>query len=273
MVTPRSLDGSGVAGSARLRTRRIGFPVRRGRESSACRDSPLTKTTTSAHAPARRGFEVRSIGLWPITAAYWMGAAFLIAFALAAIVLAIFGVANRGTVLALQVTARWSFVLFWLAYAGGAVAWLCGPRLGGLARHGRELGLAFASAQLAHVGLVLWFIYIATGPSGAMVFFWVGILCTYLLALFSLPRLRDALGPRLWRMFRTITLEYIALVFASDFILDPLKANGLEKYPLTYLPFAFMLVGGAGLRIAVYLDRRSRHLRENLPFKSPRPLS
>jgi dTDP-4-dehydrorhamnose 3,5-epimerase len=42
-----------------------------------------------------------------------------------------------------------------------------------------------------------------------MVFFWVGMLCTYLLALFSLPRLGDALGPRLWRIFCTIALEYI----------------------------------------------------------------
>jgi len=271
VVTPRSLDGSGVAGSARLRTRRIGFPVRRGRESSACRDSPLTKTTTSAHAPARRGFEVRSIGLWPITAAYWMGAAFLIAFALAAIVLAIFGVANRGTVLALQVTARWSFVLFWLAYAGGAVAWLCGPRLGGLARHGRELGLAFASAQLAHVGLVLWIIHIAKGPVGAMLFFWVGIFCTYLLALFSLPRLRDALVPRLWRIFRTIALEYIALAFTADFILNPLQAGGLGKFPLSYLPFALMLVSGAGLRVVAFSDRKLQRLQENLPLKVPAP--
>jgi hypothetical protein len=70
-----------------------------------------------------------------------------------------------------------------------------------------------------------------------MVFFWIGILCTYLLALFSLPRLRDKLGPRLWRIFRTIALEYIALVFAADFILGPLQAGGLGKYPLTYLLF------------------------------------
>ena len=139
------------------------------------------------------------------------------------------------------------------------MAWLCGRRLGGLASRGRELGLAFASAQLVHVGLVLW---LFRGPGG-MVFFWVGILCTYLLALFSLPRLRDALGPRLWRTFRAIALEYIALVFASDFILGPLQEGGLGKYPLTYLPFAVMLVGGAGLRVAAFSDRRLRHRRES----------
>ena len=138
----------------------------------------------------------------------------------------------------------------------GAIAWLCRPRLAGLARHGRELGLAFASAQLVHVGLVLWIIHIAKGPSGAMLFFWVGIFCTYLLALFSVPRLRDALEPRLWRIFRTIALEYIALAFAADFI--TLHADGFGKYPLSYLPFALMLVSGAGLRVVAFADRRLR---------------
>ena len=126
--------------------------------------------------------------------------------------------------------------------------------LAGLARHGRELGLAYASAQLVHVGLILWIIHIAKGPVGAMVFFWVGIFCTYLLALFSLPQLRDALEPRLWRIFRTIALEYIALAFAADFI--TLQADEFSKYPLSYLPFALMLVSGAGLRVVAFLDRK-----------------
>ena len=222
---------------------------------------------SSAHAESR-GFGFRWIGGRPITAVSWMCAAFFIAFALAVVVLVIFGVEERGTAIALRATARWSFLLFWFAYAGGALAWLCRPRLAGLARHGRELGLAFASAQLVHVGLVLWIIHVATGPSGAMVFFWVGIFCTYLLALFSVPRFRDALEPRLWRIFRTIALEYIALAFAADFI--ALHTDGLSKHPLSYLPFALMLVGGAGLRVVAYLDRK-RHLRKNHPFRVPGP--
>lgn len=211
----------------------------------------MMRTSISAHARERGGFGVRGIGWWPITASTSMAAAFVVAFALAAIVLAIFGAGDRGTVLALRVTARWSFLLFWLAYTGGAMATLCGPRFGGLARRGRELGLAFASAQLVHVSLVLWLFYITTGPGG-MILFWVGVLCTYLLALFSLPRLHDLFGLRLWRIFRTIALEYIALVFAADFILAPLQAGGLGKYPLTYLPFALMLIAGAGLRVAAF---------------------
>jgi hypothetical protein len=74
-----------------------------------------------------------------------------------------------------------------------------------------------------------------------MVFFRVGIFCTYLLALFSSPRLREeALGPPLWRTFRMIELEYIAVVFAADFIVGPLQA-GLSKHPLTYIPSVLML--------------------------------
>ena len=101
-----------------------------------------------------------------------------------------------------------------------------------------------------------------------MVFFWVGIFCTYLLALFSVPRLRDALEPRLWRIFRTIALEYIALAFAADFI--TLHADELSKHPVSYLPFALMLVSGAGLRVVAFLDRK-RHLSESDPSRVPGP--
>jgi hypothetical protein len=80
-----------------------------------------------------------------------------------------------------------------------------------------------------------------------MVFFWVGTFCTYLLALFSLPTLRDRLAPRLWRTFLTIALEYIALVFFADFIVFPIMDNGLSKYPLTYLPFALMVVSAVSV--------------------------
>ena len=86
-----------------------------------------------------------------------------------------------------------------------------------------------------------------------MIFFWVGIICTYLLALFSLPRLRDSLEPHIWRSFRTVAVEYIALVFAYDFTIGPLQASG--RVPPSYLPFAFMLIGGTSLRIAAFTLR------------------
>ena len=226
----------------------------------------MTRTDMAAQAPEPRGFGLRGAPWWPVSAPSWMGLAFIIALVLAIIVLVIFGAGERGTELALRATARWSFLLFWPAYVGSAMALVFGQRFDGLARRGRELGLAFASAQLVHVGLVLWLYYMAVGPGGAMVFFWLGILCTYLLALFSLPWLQSLLGPRLWRLFRTITLEYIALAFATDFILGPLHARGFDKFPPTYLPFVLMLIGGAGLRIAAFSNQKLLHLRENLPL-------
>jgi hypothetical protein len=207
----------------------------------------------SAQPTKLRELTVRRIGASSITTYSWVGAAFVVAVASAAVPLAFLGVGERGSVVALQVTARWSFLLFWLAYAGGPMAKLWGLQLGGLAHRGREFGLAFASAQLIHVGLVLWLYHIATGPAGTMLFFWVGVLLTYLLVLFSLPALRDALGLRLWWAFRLFALEYIIIVFADDFILIPLQATKFRSYPVSYLPFAAMLVGGVGLRVATFI--------------------
>jgi hypothetical protein len=219
----------------------------------------------SAHSSERKNFGIGRIVGWRDGMLSWMALTFFVGLALTAIVLFIFGAGDRGMVLALRVTARWSFLPFWLAYAGGAVATVLGPSFGGLARHGRQLGLAFASAQLIHLGLVVRVYQIAAEPLGAMTFFWLGAFCTYLLAFFSLPWLRNALEPRIWRAVRTIAVEYIAFVFAYDFILGPLKAP-LAKYPLSYLPFALMLVGGTTLRIAAFAVRhRARPHSESRP--------
>lgn len=188
----------------------------------------------------------------------WMASAFLTALVLAAIVLSVFGNGQRGTEIALQATARWSFLLFWFAYVAGAARKLFGPVFQGLAQRGRELGLAFASSMLVHVGLVLWLLYMAAGQGGTMALFWAGILCTYLLALFSLPRLRNALGPRLWQTLCVAAMEYIAFVFATDFVFLHLQGGGLYyKHPLAYLPFALMLFGGVALRLAALIRQRS----------------
>jgi hypothetical protein len=78
-----------------------------------------------------------------------MGCAFCAALALATIVLAVFGLGERGTDVALQATARLSFLLFWPAYAGGGLATL-GSVFAFLPHRARDFGLAFASAHLVH---------------------------------------------------------------------------------------------------------------------------
>ncbi len=219
----------------------------------------MSGTGLTARASALSESAKRQSGWRAAGAPVWMAAAFFVSLALAAIVLARFGAGGDGIAQALRVTARWCFILFWPAYAGGAVAKFCGPRFAVLgrflARHGREFGLAFAAALTVHVALVLWLIRIATDPQGAMLFFWAGVFCTYALALASLPRLHDLLGERLWRIGCELALQYIALVFAVDFIVEPLQGGGPDKYPPSYLPFVIMLIGGASLRLAGSIRR------------------
>jgi hypothetical protein len=211
------------------------------------------RISLSANTPQQRFADSRRS---PTTTWSWLIAAFFIAAASAIAALWLFGAGERGTVAALRITARWSFLLFLPAYCGSALASLFGSRFAELARRSRDFGLSFASAQLVHVGLVLWLIYLAPKANGAMAFFWVGIFCTYLLALLSFPQLHDALGRRAWSTVQTVALDYIALAFAADFILGPLQADGVDKYPLSYVPFALLLIGGAALRVAANARRQ-----------------
>jgi hypothetical protein len=139
-----------------------------------------------------------------------MGSAFCAALGLAALVPAALGAGERGTDVALQMTARLSFLLFWPAYAAGAMTALFGQAFEPFKRRAREFGLAFASAHVVHIALVAWLIQIGAAPGrGTFVFFGVAVLWTYLLALFSIPRLQQALGSKGWWFLRLVGLNYI----------------------------------------------------------------
>jgi len=73
---------------------------------------------------------------------------------LAAIVMIVVGVGERGTKAALATTARPSCLLFWAAYAGSPLTALFDAAFEPLKQHAREFGLAFASVHLVHIGLV-----------------------------------------------------------------------------------------------------------------------
>jgi hypothetical protein len=103
--------------------------------------------------------------------------------------------------------------------------------------------------------LVLWLMLVAADQRTPMLLFWAGVACTYSLALLSLPRLRDWLGSPAWRILSEGAMQYIALVFAIDFIVEPLRASGPSKFPLSYLPLVIMLLGGALLRLAAHIRR------------------
>jgi hypothetical protein len=195
-------------------------------------------------------------------AVLWMSVAFVAALALAVAVLGIVGTDAKGIGVALRLTARWSFLLFWLAYAGGAMAVLFGSALAPLARRGREFGLAFAAAHLVHIGLVVWLYLISARPplSGLLfVFFSIGIFWTYLLAGLSFGGISKALGPSLWRLVRVVGLNYILLAFAYDFVLPVLRPGTAHQeywHAAEYLPFAFLTAAAPVLCFAAAAHRR-----------------
>jgi len=190
---------------------------------------------------------------WKSRTAAWMGGALVTAAVLGAAELARFGAGTHGTVNALRLTARCAYCFFWPAYAGGGLAVTFGPLFRPLARRGRELGLAFASAQSVHILLVAWLYAISPTPplSGPLaVFFGIAVVLMYVLALFSIPSLAARLPPTLWRALRILAMEYIALAFLRDFLQGAFDLD--TKHLLEYTPFALLGLGALLLRLVGY---------------------
>lgn len=187
-------------------------------------------------------------------AALWMGSAFATALGLTAVVLAVLGADHRGIAIALQVTARLSFLLFWPAYAGSAMVALFGPMFQPLKRYGRELGLAFASALFVHLGLVAWLCQTGATPAASTFMIFVpAVVLAYSLTLLSIERLQQAVGRKGWSLLRTVGLNYIAFAFARDFLSDPFHAD--IKHVVAYLPFATLAIAGPILCLAAFALR------------------
>ena len=190
----------------------------------------------------------------------WIGVALGVALLATCLVLGLAGTGEKPTRLALEITARWSFLLFWLAYTGNALAQLTGWKaVGG---HGRELGLSFAAAHLVHIGLVVWLSYLLgrialTG--GLLIFFLVGIFFVYLLAALSFGGVQ-AIGRQAWRVIRFVGMNYILIAFGRDFVLPvlhPKPAQHTLAHFLAYAPFALLSVAAPLLVMAVSLRPRT----------------
>ena len=201
--------------------------------------------------------DVRPLVQFKPNAARWMGGAFIVAALTAGLVLAIHGAGKPGTLEALTATARISFLLFWLAYVGGALATLFGPAFQSLNWCGRELGLAFASAHTVHVGLVAWLCWIGATPvTRVFIFFGIALVCMYLLALCSIASVRQVFGRTGWRVLQIIGMNYIAYAFAVDFIRNQRYWD--LKFVIAYLPFAILSVVGPMLVFASLMVRAGR---------------
>jgi hypothetical protein len=190
---------------------------------------------------------------WKSSTLAWMGGALATTAVLGAAELARFGAGTHGTITALRLTARWAYCFFWPAYAGGALTATFGPLFRPLARRGRDLGLAFASAQSFHVLLVAWLYAISPTPPLSLhlaVFFGIAVVFMYALVVFSIPSLAAKLPPPLWHALRIIAMEYIALAFLRDFLQRPLDLEA--KHLIEYTPFALLGLGALLLRLVGY---------------------
>lgn len=186
-----------------------------------------------------------------------MAVPFAIALTLAATVLAVLGPNQHGTLRALQATARFSFVLFFLAYTGAAMVSLFGDTFAPLKRHARDLGQAFAAAQSVHLGLVAWLCHIGDVPSRqTFLFFGAAAVAVYLVT-FAYRRLP---GP-----VRFAAVNLIAVAFAFDFLHGPFRLN--IGYLAAYAPFAILTVAAPCLRAAAAIKSRLITARPSLALK------
>jgi hypothetical protein len=179
----------------------------------------------------------------------WMSAAFCVALVLVlAIRLSVPLHDQLG--MALRATARWSFLWFWLASTGGALAALSGTKFQAIALRARDFGLAFAAAHLVHLGLVAFLLYRSTTPFPRfpLVLFSIGVFWVYLLAFLSFRPASLMLQPRTVSLIRSVGVEYITFIFLYDFVKDSLQ-DGAGQFFL-YLPFLTLGFGGPLLRLA-----------------------
>ena len=180
----------------------------------------------------------------------WMAAAFCAALALAIGVMPVAHILHYGRIgLGLEVTARFAFLLFWLAYVGGALTSLFGEAFLPLKSYARELGLSFAAAIAVHLGLVATLCLAGYPPPlKTFVIFGAAAGCTYLLALLSVRRLRDALPVNVWPPVRFVAMNYILGAFILDFAR---QTHGLID-DVKYLPFLALAICGPILRLAAW---------------------
>jgi hypothetical protein len=170
---------------------------------------------------------------------------------------------DSGIVLGLEATARFAFLLFWLAYVGPALASLFGDAFLPLKSHARELGLSFAAAMVVHLGLVATLCLRGHPPPlKTFVIFGAAAGCTYLLALLSVRRVREALPASAWPAIRFVAMNYILFAFILDFKRRTYGAIEVVKY----LPFLSLAISAPILRLAAW---RRMVLRAAAEFGSP----
>lgn len=185
---------------------------------------------------------------------WWVLGSFAAALVLAVLVLSTAGVGERGLDLALQATARLSFLLFLPAYLGSPLTAIFGSMFRPVKERGRDFGLAFASAHVVHLSLVGALCIIgAAPPAASFMFFGGGAVLTYLIALFSITDPRRMLPLPLWRLLLLLGMNYIMFAFAVDFLREPVITE--FRRMAIYLPFQLLSVAALVLRLTGFVMR------------------
>ena len=93
-------------------------------------------------------------------------------------------------------------------------------------------------------------------PQSSLIYFGIAAIFTYVLAILSVKRLSARLNPTVWRTVRTLGVEYIALVFLTDFAKNSFQGGVWEV--AYYLPFLALAIAGPLLRLAALVKRLSQ---------------
>jgi hypothetical protein len=198
---------------------------------------------------AHRGRALAQLYRVSDTTAGWVSISLSLSLVSVAVVFAIAGTGYDGIQASLLVSARFAFLMFLAAYAGAPLTSVFGSMFQPLRSRGRDFGLAFAAILTVHLSLVAWLCILGSPPSlRTFVVFGIAAAFAYLLAIFSSSRVRRAVLPsRGWNILRSLGMNYIALVFALDFVRQR-EFFGLVG-GVEYWPFAVLALAALGLRI------------------------
>jgi hypothetical protein len=177
-------------------------------------------------------------------------------------VFAAHGINDKSVGSALQLTARWSFLLFWIAYTGRALGILFGRTFAPLASRRREFGLAFAAAMQGHFALLAGIFLITHRPpltGWLLVLFLTAACWTYFLAISSFGVFARILNSNRWNWLRTVGVNFIWFAFARDFVLVLIHSPiHYGRWRLYYAPWALLAIAAPSLVLAASIPDRWR---------------
>jgi hypothetical protein len=184
---------------------------------------------------------------------FWLLAALETAIFAAA--LAGFGTDEAGLRALVRLTVRVSFLVFVVVYAASPLRRLFPSRATRwIALNRRYLGVSFAWAHGLHgLAIALLALLLGDGFEANAATVWGGGLGYVLIAgmvATSFDRSARWLGPKRWALLHRAGLYWLWFIFALNW------TGAAIAESLFYLPFALLIWGAAGLRLAALLTRR-----------------